>query len=288
LKSQKAYSRALLKTKRPLNKMWIDSHCHLNHKNIAEKGTPDEIIKAAKFGGVDGMLTICCRIAQEANQLIKIANDNSNVWCSIGTHPHDAGQETEKHFSTKDIVALVQSNPKIIGIGETGLDYYYNYAPKEDQQSSFRKHIRACIAADLPMIVHTRDAEEDTFKIMQEEGAGTNLSGVMHCFSSKQILAEQALEMGFYISFSGMVTFPKADDLRETAKIIPLDRILVETDAPFLAPVPHRGKTNEPAFVARTGEFLANFYGISTEDFAKITTDNFFRLFKKAQLTWVS
>lgn len=260
--------------------MWIDSHCHLNHKNIEEKGTPSDIIKAAKVGGVDGMLTICCRMAEELETLLSIANSNDNVWCTIGTHPHDAGKETEKQFTTEDIVALTNANDKIIGIGETGLDYYYNHSSKEDQQESFRKHIRACISANVPMIVHTRDAEDDTFRIMTEEGIH---QGVMHCFSSKQILAEQALEMGFYISFSGMVTFPKSEDLRATAKIVPLDRILVETDAPYLAPVPYRGKTNEPAYVAKTGEFLAELYGISAEEFAKITTENFFRLFKKAK-----
>ncbi len=260
--------------------MWIDSHCHLNHRNIAEKGIPSQIISSAKSAGVDGMLTICCRLSEEVDTLLSIANDNENVWCSIGTHPHDAGKEAEKIWTTEDIVSLAHSSDKIIGIGETGLDYYYNYAPKDDQQTSFRKHIRACIETGLPMIVHTRDAEEDTYNIIKEEGI-TN--GVMHCFSSKKILAEQTLALGFYISFSGMVTFPKSQELRDVAKIVPLDRVLVETDAPYLAPVPHRGKTNEPAYVTKTGEFLAELYGVPTEDFARITTENFFRLFKKAK-----
>jgi TatD DNase family protein len=260
--------------------MWIDSHCHLNHKNIAEKGIPSQIISSAKNAGVDGMLTICCRLSEEVDTLLSIANDNENVWCSIGTHPHDAGKEAEKIWTTEGIVSLAHSSDKIIGIGETGLDYYYNFAPKEDQQASFRKHIRACIESGLPMIVHTRDAEEDTYNIIKEEGI-TN--GVMHCFSSKKILAEQTLALGFYISFSGMVTFPKAQELRDVAKIVPLNRVLVETDAPYLAPVPHRGKTNEPAYVTKTGAFLAELYGVPTEDFARITTENFFRLFKKAK-----
>lgn len=264
--------------------MWIDSHCHLNHKGIAEKGAARDIVAAAKNANVSGMLTICCRLSEEVDTLLEIANSNENVWCTIGTHPHDAGLEAEKAFTTEKIVEITNAHPKIIGLGETGLDYYYNHSPKHDQQASFRKHIRACVAADVPMIVHTRDAEEDTYDIMRQEGAGTSLCGVMHCFSSSQKLAEQALGLGFYISFSGIVTFPKAQELRDTAKIVPLDRILVETDAPFLAPVPYRGKVNEPAYVAQTGAFLADFYGIPVEEFARITTENFFRLFKKAKM----
>lgn len=264
--------------------MWIDSHCHLNHKNIAEKGAPLDIITAARQGGVDGMLSICCRLSEELEQLQDIAAQNDNVWISVGTHPHDAGLDAEKAFSHQDIADIVKANQKIIAIGETGLDYFYDNSPREDQKVSFRKHIKSCIDADVPMIVHTRDAEEDTIAIMTEEGAGTSLAGVMHCFSGTQWLADKALELGFYISLSGIVTFKKADDLRAVAKTVPLDRILVETDAPFLAPMPHRGKVNEPAYVARTGEFLAELYGVTPQEFATITTDNFFRLFKKAKL----
>lgn len=265
--------------------MWIDSHCHLNHKGITDKGIPSDIVTAAKSAGVGGMLTICCRIAQEADELIAIANANDNVWCTIGTHPHDADVEDEKAISADDIVALANKHNKIIGLGETGLDYFYDHAPREDQKLSFIKHINACKNSDLPIIVHTRDAETDTYKILSEEGGNGALRGVMHCFSSSQWLAERALDLGFYISFSGIVTFPKAQELRDTAKIVPLDRILVETDAPFLAPVPYRGKVNEPAYVCKTGEFLAEFYGKTPEEFAKITTDNFFRLFTKAKLS---
>ncbi len=263
--------------------MWIDSHCHLNHPNIKEIGSPADIIMAANKVGVDGMMTVCCRISEEIDELINIANSHDNVWCSIGTHPHDAGVEAEQKFSQSKIVEIANANDKIIAIGETGLDYFYDNSPRDQQQESFRKHIQACVESDLPMIVHTRDAEIDTINIMREEGTGTNLTGVMHCFSSSQKLAEQALDMGFYISLSGIVTFKKADELRETAKIVPLDRVLVETDAPFLAPMPYRGKVNEPAYVVKTGEFLADLYGLSAEEFAKITTDNFYRLFKKAK-----
>lgn len=263
--------------------MWIDSHCHLNHKGIAEKGPISSLVESAKRNAVDGMLTICCRMSEEINTLLEITGAHHNVWCSIGTHPHDAGNENEKSFSAQKIAEIANAHEKIIALGETGLDYFYDYAPREDQADSFRKHIHACLETDLPMIVHTRDAEQDTYDIMREEGAGKGLRGVMHCFSSSQWLAERALELGFYISFSGIITFPKAQELRETAKIVPLDKILVETDAPFLAPVPFRGKVNEPAYVAKTGEFLAEFYGKTPEEFATITTENFYRLFNKAK-----
>ncbi|MGH1457197.1 MAG: TatD family hydrolase [Alphaproteobacteria bacterium] len=263
--------------------MWIDSHCHLNHKGIDEKGSPSEIIAAAQAGGVSGMVTICCRMSEEIDELLSIANSNDNVWCSIGTHPHDAGLDAEKGFSQDQIVQIANKHDKIIALGETGLDYFYDNSPRADQAESFRKHIRACIETDLPMVVHTRDAEDDTYKIMSEEHQG-KLRGVMHCFSSAQSLAEKSLELGFYISFSGIVTFKKADELRQTAKIVPLNRVLVETDAPFLAPMPYRGKVNEPAYVAKTGEFLAELYGVTPQEFAKITSDNFFRLFNKAKL----
>lgn len=263
--------------------MWIDSHCHLNHDGIKEKGTPSDLIASAQKNGVDGMLTICCKMSEELEELESIAS-HENVWCSLGTHPHSASEPNEKAISQEMLVRAVHANDKVIAIGETGLDYYYNFSSPEDQQESFRKHIRACIEADAPMIVHTRDAEDDTARIMHEEGDGTNLTGVMHCFSSKGWLAEEALDMGFYISFTGMITFKKLDWLRDIAKNVPLDRVLVETDAPFLAPMPHRGKVNEPAFVTHTGEFMAKeIYGLEPVEFAKITSDNFFRLFKKAK-----
>lgn len=265
--------------------MWIDSHCHLNHKNIAEAGEASALVSQAHAAGIDGMITVCCRIEEEFSDLVKIANAHDNVWCSVGTHPHDAGVLAEKSISQEQLVEMALSDPKIVGIGESGLDYYYDNAPREDQQVSFRKHIKACIAADLPLIVHSRDAEEDTAAIIREEGSGGGLNGVMHCFSSGPGLAEAALDFGFYLSFSGIVTFKKAAELQEIAKNTPLDRILVETDAPFLAPEPYRGKTNVPAYVVRTGEFLADLHGISAEEMARITTENFFRLFQKAQLS---
>ncbi len=263
--------------------MWIDSHCHLNHPNIAEHGDAAAIIKHAKAQDVDGMLTICCRISEELETLKSIAHDHKNVWYSIGTHPHDAGKEAEVAITQQQLVKLAMSDPKIIGIGETGLDYHYTYSSKKDQEISFRKHMQACIETNMPMIVHAREADDDIRRMMMEEGQGDNLKGVMHCFSSGRKLAEAALGMGFYISFSGIVTFDKAEELREIALDVPLDRILVETDAPFLAPLPYRGKTNHPAYVAHTGAFLAELFDMDVEDFAEVTSKNFFRLFPKAK-----
>ncbi len=265
--------------------MWIDSHCHLNYPKIRNIGSPETLVKTAKENGVDGLVTICCRLSEELDELIEIVDNNKNVWCTIGTHPHDSGLEAEKSYSHQDIMKIAQSHDKIIGIGETGLDYYYDNSSHEDQRQSFAKHIRACIETDIPMIVHTRNAEKDTIDIMKNEWKGGDLKGVMHCFSSAYWLAEEALDIGFYISFSGMITFKNSDEIRDIAKLIPLDRVLIETDAPFLAPVPHRGKINQPAYVAHTGSFLAELYGLSNEEFAKITSENFYRLFTKAKVT---
>jgi TatD DNase family protein len=263
--------------------MWIDSHCHLNHERLKEIGSPEEIVQNAAKMGVSNMLTICCRIADEFPAVLSVAQKFPNVWCSIGSHPHDAGKPDEKAVTQDQLVKLAKSDPKIIAIGESGLDYFYNHSPKEDQQESFRKHIRACIETNLPLIVHARDADEDIIKILKEEGAGTDLTGVMHCFSSGPKMAEEALEIGFYISFSGILTFKHAEELRYIARNIPMDRILVETDAPYLAPVPHRGETNQPAYMPHTGAALAEVKGVGVEDIAVQTTKNFFNLFNKAK-----
>jgi TatD DNase family protein len=262
--------------------MWIDSHCHLTHDKF-DGATPADLVKNANENGVDGMLTISCRIVDEFPYILETAKKFKNVWCTIGTHPHDAGNEQEKTIAQAELVKRALSDPKIVGIGETGLDYYYNHSSKEDQEKSFRKHIRACIETDMPMVVHARDADDDIARIIREEGAGTNLSGVMHCFSSGRGLAEAALDFGFYISFSGIVTFTKSDELRAIAKDVPLDKILIETDAPYLAPQPMRGKTNQPAYVVQTGKILADHLGIADTELAKRTTENFYRLFKRAK-----
>jgi TatD DNase family protein len=262
--------------------MWIDSHCHLNHKRLAGLGGPETIVGNAKAAGVDGMLTICCRIREELDTLLGIANKFDNVWCTIGTHPHDAGKPAEKEISFDELVRMARSDKKIVGIGESGLDYFYKNSTPEEQAESFRKHIRACIETGLPLVVHARDADGDIIRILREEGAGTNLKGVMHCFSSSRKMGEEALDLGFYISFSGIVTFDKADELKEFAKFVPLDRVLVETDAPYLAPVPHRGEINQPALVAHTGAYVAQLKQIAAEDVAAHSKRNFFTLFDKA------
>lgn len=265
--------------------MWIDSHCHLNHDRNEAGDSPAGIAARARAAGVDGMVNICCEIIAEFPTILSTAKSLDNVWCTVGTHPHDSGKEAEINVSLEELVRLAQSDDKIVGIGESGLDYFYNYAPVDIQQAVFRKHIQACIQTGLPLVVHARDADEDIARIIREEGGGTaGLRGVMHCFSSGKGLCEAALEEGFYISFSGIVTFNKSAELQDIARTVPLDRVLVETDAPFLAPVPHRGKTNESAYVRHTGEFLANLYGLDVHEFAKITSANFFRLFNKARL----
>lgn len=267
--------------------MWIDSHCHLTHDRNDENGSPEALVRQANDNAVDGMLTISCQIAGDFKDQLRVAKAHQNVWCSVGTHPHDSGLQSEKDIPVEEIVRLANSDDKIIAIGECGLDYYYDNSSREDQAAGFRKHVQACLETGLPVIVHSRDAVDDTAAILKEEGQG-KLTGVMHCFSSKVILAEKALEMGLYISFSGIVTFKAAEELRDVAKFVPKDRILVETDAPFLAPVPYRGQTNQPAYVVKTGEFLADLLEVTPEGLARQTTENFFRLFPKAQKTWVA
>lgn len=262
--------------------MWIDSHCHLNHSRITEAGTASELIKRAHDNGIDGMVTICCRIAEELDELLQITAENDNVWCSIGTHPHDASKETEKAITADQILKHIKDNMTIVGVGESGLDYYYNYSTPEDQAQSFCKHIGVAKESGLPLIIHTRDAEDDTMKILREEGACDGKTKVlMHCFSSNEWLARQSIDEGFYMSFSGMVTFKRNVELQEIVKMVPNDKLLVETDAPFLAPEPHRGKINEPAFVKHTGEFVAQLKEMSSDECAALTSQNFKTLFSR-------
>lgn len=261
--------------------MWIDSHCHLNHERF-QGADPAELAAEALSNNVDGMVSICCRIHDEFPSLLELTRKTKGVWCTIGTHPHEAGRDEEQSVSLEHLVELANSDPLVVGIGESGLDYYYDYAPRELQAISFRKHIHACIETGLPLVVHARDADKDIAQILREEGKGTDLKGVLHCFSSGRDLAEAGLDLGFYVSFSGIVTFKNATELQDIAKDIPSDKILVETDAPFLAPIPFRGQTNKPAYVQHTGEFLANLRGEDTNTFAAQTTKNFFTLFDKA------
>lgn len=262
--------------------MWIDSHCHLNHSNF-EGRTPKDIISDFEGQGIDGCVTICCRISEELPTLLNICETYSNVNCSIGTHPCDASHEGDKTITLDELVNLAQSNSNIVGIGESGLDYYWDKATVEDQKASFYKHIHACQQTGLPLIVHARDADDDIAAILEEEYANAPFTCVMHCFSSGEALAMRALDLGFYISFSGIVTFKSAKEIQEIAKKTPQNRILVETDAPFLAPTPYRGQTNQPSYVRHTGEFLAQLRDEDVNQFAKTTCDNFYTLFNKAK-----
>lgn len=256
--------------------MLIDSHCHLDFPDFAEER--DEVIARARRAGVARMVTISTRISR-FDQIREIAEAYDEVYCTVGVHPHQAAEE-QAVTSVERLVELSR-HPKVVGIGESGLDYFYDNSPRDIQQAGFRMHAQACRETDLPIVVHTRDADEDTARILKEEGAGQGLRGVLHCFSSGRDLAEQALDFGFYISLSGIVTFKRSEELRDIVRSVPLDRILVETDAPFLAPIPKRGKRNEPAFVAHTAAAVAEVKGVTLEELAARTTRNFLTLFSR-------
>lgn len=259
--------------------MLIDSHCHLDFDVFDDDR--DEIIARAQAAGIERMVTICTRLSR-FDEIHAIAKTYDMVDCSVGIHPHQVAEEGVA--PTERLVELA-ALPEVVGIGETGLDYFYDYSPREDQRHNFRNHIAAARETGLPLIVHTRDADEDTINILREETEKGAFPGVLHCFSSRRALAECALELGFYISFSGIATFKNAQEIRDIAADVPLNRILVETDAPFLAPIPNRGKRNEPAFVTHTAEVVAGIKGLELENFARATTENFFRLFAKASGT---
>lgn len=256
--------------------MLVDSHCHLDFPEFAEE--MDSVVRRAGLAGVGMMVTICTRIS-EFERVRSVAERYDNVYCSVGIHPHEADNEPD--VDSARIVALAAHN-KVVGIGETGLDYYYEHSAREKQQRCFRAHIQAARQTGLPLIVHARDADADVIAILQDEAGKGTFPGVIHCFTAGPELARAALDLGLYISLSGIVTFKNAKALRDTARMIPQDRLLVETDAPFLAPAPHRGKRNEPAFVADTARYLADFFGEQREEFAERTTGNFFTLFSKA------
>jgi len=256
--------------------MLIDSHCHLDYFSEAER--PGMLFRAQN-AGVGEMVTIGTRLSHAQDQ-IALAEASAHVWCTVGTHPHHAAEENLPQ--EQDIVELA-SHPKIIGIGEAGLDYFYERAPRDIQAEVFRRQIRAARMAGLPICIHSRDADEDMAEILKEEQEqGGSFDFLLHCFSSGRALAEEAVRMGGYVSFSGILTFPKSNELREIAADLPADRLLVETDAPYLAPVPFRGKRNEPAYVAHTAKILAEARGVSPEALAELTTRNFRRLFRKA------
>ncbi|MBT5109874.1 MAG: TatD family hydrolase [Rhodospirillaceae bacterium] len=255
----------------------VDSHCHLDY--LQKDGDLDEVLARANRAGVGAMVTICTKIS-EFQTVREIAERNNGVWCSVGVHPHEA--EREAAVTTKGLVELA-ADPLVVGIGETGLDYFYEHSPRERQQESFHAHIAAARETGLPLIVHSRDADDDMIRILMDEYDKGPYPGVIHCFSSGAELAEKALQIGFYISLSGILTFKRADELRDVAANVPLDHLLVETDAPYLAPIPNRGKRNEPAFVVHTAETLAAVKGIDASTLAAATTENFYRLFNKAK-----
>lgn len=255
----------------------VDSHCHLNFPDFAEDF--DAVLERAEEADVGLLQTICTRMS-EFDAIYAIAKQHAQIYCSVGVHPCNVQEE-----ALVSVERLVEKSrdSKVIGLGETGLDYYHDTSHIEKQQQSFRHHIAASRETGLPVIVHTRDADEDTVAILQEEHAKGAFPFLIHCFTSTQWLAEEAIKLGGYISLSGIVTFKNAKEIQSTAKELPLKRILVETDAPYLAPIPHRGKRNEPAFMRHTCEYLAGLKDVSLEEAAAQTTDNFFRLFSKAR-----
>lgn len=254
----------------------VDSHCHLDFPDFAEE--LDEVVARAGRAGIGAMLTICTKMSK-ADQVRQIAERFPNIYASVGVHPHEAEEEG---LDAPDVLIARAAHPKIIGIGETGLDYFYEHSPREKQQVSFRAHIEASRQTGLPLIVHTRDAEEDTAKILTEEMGQGAFPVIIHCFSSSQWLADACLEIGAYLSLSGILTFKKATELRATAASAPLDKLLVETDAPYLAPVPNRGKRNEPSYVFHTAQCLAELRGQTIDEISAATTANFYKIFSKA------
>jgi TatD DNase family protein len=253
--------------------MLVDSHCHLDFPDVAAER--DAVIARARAAGIGTMLTIGTRLDQFP-AVRAIAETYQDVWCSVGAHPHEAA---DHEATTASELAALAAHPRVIGIGETGLDFYYDHSPHAAQERVFRAHIAAARDTGLPLIIHAREADDAIAAILREEHPP---AAVLHCFSSGRALAEAAIALGYYISISGIVTFRKAEDLRAIVRDIPLDRLLVETDAPYLAPVPYRGKRNEPAFVAATASAVAALKGIDPERLATITSENFFRLFSKA------
>ena len=257
--------------------MLVDSHCHLDFPDFAEER--DAVVARAAAAGVGMMVTISTRV-KRFDEIRAIAQAHDNVWCSVGTHPHNADQEL--HIQTEDLVRL-SAHPRCVAIGEAGLDYFYDNAPKAAQETGLRRHIAAARQTGLPLVIHSRSADVHMADILRAESGRSPFPFVLHCFTGGMDLARTALELGGYISFSGIITFKNAEEIREVARMVPADRYLVETDAPYLAPIPHRGGTNEPSYVAHTAAKVAEVRGIPLEQLGAETTANFFRLFSKAK-----
>lgn len=256
--------------------MFVDSHCHLNYPGLVED--QGAVLERARAAGVATMLNISTREREWAD-IVATASREPDVWASVGIHPHEADAHAD--MDTDKLVEAA-AHPRVVGIGETGLDYYYDHSDRDHQRASFRAHIAAARITGLPLIVHTRDAEGDTAAILAEEMGKGAYTGVIHCFTASADFARKALDLGFYISISGIVTFKNAKDLQATAATLPAERLLIETDSPFLAPVPHRGRPCEPAFVADTARFLSGLRAMDVEALADVTRRNFFDLFAKA------
>jgi TatD DNase family protein len=257
--------------------MLIDSHCHLDFPDFESE--LDAIVERAVAAGVGGMLTICTHV-RRFGRIRAIADRFENVCCSVGTHPHYA--DKERDVTLEEILAIA-AEPRVVAIGEAGLDYHYDNSPIADQEYGLRMHIAAARETGLPLVIHSREADEHMVRVLEEEMAKGAFKAVLHCFTGGRDLAFRGVELGLYVSFSGVLTFKNSEELRAIAADLPADRVLVETDAPYLAPIPRRGKRNEPAYVAHTAKVLAETRGVSEAEIADITTANFFRLFSKAE-----
>jgi TatD DNase family protein len=262
--------------------MLVDSHCHLDFPDFAAE--LDAVVGRARAAGVGRVVTISTRV-KRLPQLLAIAEKFPEVFCTVGTHPHQASEERD--VDAKMLIGLAK-HPKTVAIGEAGLDYHYDTGPRDDQMNSFREHIAAARETDLPLVIHSRDCDADMAAVLTEEMAKGAFRAVLHCFTAGAALARTAIDLGLYIGFTGILTFKSSGALRDIAKSLPADRILVETDSPFLAPVPHRGKRCEPAFVVETAKVLAETRGVSAAEIAAQTTANFFRLFDKVPQTLAS
>lgn len=255
--------------------MLIDSHCHLDFPDFEEE--LDAVVQRARDAGVRRMVTICTRVRQ-FERVRAVAGRFDDIFCSVGTHPHNADEELD--ITVEDLIAL-SDDPKVVAIGEAGLDYHYDKSSREGQAQGFRTHIAAARETGLPLVIHARSADEDMIDILTEETRAGAFPAILHCFSSGRTLAERGIELGLYVSFSGILTFKNSQEIRDIAADMQRDRVLVETDAPYLAPVPNRGKRNEPAFVAHTAGVLADVWGMPVDEVHAQTGENFFRIFKK-------
>jgi len=255
--------------------MLVDSHCHLDFPDIASE--LDAVVARARAAGIGRMVTICTRVRKHA-QVLAIAEKFSDVFCSVGTHPHNAHEELD--IDAKALMEIAK-HPKVVAIGEAGLDYHYDKSPRDAQAQSLRQHIAAARESGLPLVIHSRECDTDMTRILKDESRMGAFPAVLHCFTGGRDLAFAAIEFGHYVSFTGILTFKNSQDLRDIAATLPAERVLVETDAPYLAPLPYRGKRNEPSYVVETAKVLAATRGVSLEEITRQTTENFFRLFSK-------